>query len=131
MIKNYNPRPFEQPNPLPSYVAITERYELLAQTKNGYVITLAKLTIGKSTSAGNALAHVLFESFSDHGERMTVARTRMSGQGSVFAAVINAMIEAGVEFDSVPLCHIETLLIALGSWLQAKNPEIEQYELVS
>ena len=67
MIKNYNPRPFEQLNSLPTYVVITERYELLAKTKAGYVITLAKLTVGQSKSAGNLLNHVLFESFSDHG----------------------------------------------------------------
>ena len=131
MIKNYNPRPFEQSNPLPSYVAVTEQYELLVQTKTGYVIMLAKLTIGKSTSAGNALAHVLFESFSDHGERMAVARTRVSGNGRVFSAVMNAMIEAGVEFESVTPCHFEIMLTALGAWIQLKNPDIEHYEVVS
>ena len=94
MIKSYNPRPFEQSNPLPGYVAVTKRYELLAHTKNGYVITLAKLTIGQSLSAGNPLTHVLFESFSDHGERMVVTRTRVGGQGGEFIAVLNAMIEA-------------------------------------
>ena len=47
MIKNYNPRPFEQFSLLPSYVAITEQYELLAKTKTGYTIRLAKLTIGQ------------------------------------------------------------------------------------
>ena len=78
MIKNYNPRPFEQFNSLPTYVTVTEQYELLAKTKTGYVIKLAKLTVGKSTSAGNQLYHVLFESFSDHGERRAVARTAMS-----------------------------------------------------
>lgn len=66
MISNYNPRPFEQFNPLPEYVAITEQYELLAKTKTGYTNTLAKLTIDKSVSAGNRLTHVLFEVLSDH-----------------------------------------------------------------
>ncbi len=131
MIKDYNPRPFEQPNPLPTYVVITERYELLAKTNTGYVIKLAKLTIGKSMSAGNPLSHVLFESFSDHGERRAVARTRVSGSERVFVAVMNAMMEVGVEFESVTPCHSEMMLTALGAWIQAKNPDIEHYELVS
>ena len=130
MIKNYNPRPFEQFTPLPTYVAITEQYELLARTKTGYTITLAKLTIGKSMSAGNQLTHVLFESFSDHGERRAVARTRMSGNDRVFSAVMNAMLEVGVEFESVTPCHFEMMLTALGAWIQARYPDIEKYEIV-
>ena len=47
MIKNYNTRPFEQSIPLPTYVAITEQYELLVKTKTDYIIRLAKLTAGK------------------------------------------------------------------------------------
>lgn len=129
MIKNYNPRPFEQFDPLPSYVAITEQYELLAKTKTGYTITLAKLTIGKSMSASNQLCHVLFESFSDHGERRAVARTRMNGYERVFNAVMNAMLEVGVEFESVTPCHSEMMLTALGAWIQARNPDIEKYEI--
>ena len=131
MIKSYNPRPFEQFTPLPTYVAIAEQYELLAMTKTGYTITLAKLTIGKSMSAGNQLTHVLFESFSDHGERRAVARTRMSGNDRVFSAVMNAMLEVGVEFESVTPCHSEMMLTALGAWIQARNPDIEHYEIVS
>ena len=131
MIKNYNPRPFEQFTPLPTYVVITEQYELLATTKTGYMIKLAKLTIGKSMSAGNQLTHVLFESFSDHGERRAVARMRMSGNERVFWTVMNAMMEVGVEFESVTPCHSEMMLTALGAWIQARNPDIEHYELVS
>lgn len=131
MIKNYNPRPFEQNNPLPSYVVVSAAYTLVAWTKNGYAITLAKLTVGESVSAGNPLTHALFESFSDHGERMAVARTRVSGYERTFTAVKNAMMEAGVEFEPVAPCHCETMLTALGAWIQAGNPEIAQYELVS
>ncbi len=131
MIKNYNPRPFEQFSPLPNYVAITEQYELLAQTKTGYTITLAKLTIGKLMSAGNPLAHVLFESFSDHGERRAVARTRVSGSERVFVAVMNTMMEVGTEFESVTPCHSGMMLTALGAWLQLRNHDIEKYEIVS
>lgn len=131
MIKNYNPRPFEQFNPLPTYVAITEQYELLAKTKAGYTITLAKLTVGKSVSAGNQLSHALFEGFTDHGERMAVARTRVSGYERVFNAVMNAMMEVGVKFEAVTPCHSETMLTALGAWIQLRNSDIEQYEVVS
>lgn len=131
MIKNYNPRPFERYSALPSYVTITDEYELLGQTKTGYIIRFAKLTIGKSNSAGNPLTHVLFESFSDHGERMVVTRTRVGGQGGEFIAVLNAMMDAGIEFESVIPCHFETLLTALGALIQAKNPDISKYEIVS
>ncbi len=131
MIKNYNPRPFERSNPLPTYVAITEQYELLAKTKTGYTITLAKLTVGKSVSAGNQLSHALFEGFTDHGERMAVARIRVSGYERVFNAIMNAMMEVGVEFESVTPCHSEIMLTALGAWIQARNPGIEHYEVVS
>ena len=131
MIKNYNPCPFEHFNALPNYVIVTEQYELLAKTKTGYVIKLAKLTVGKSMSAGNLLIHVLFESFSDHGERRTVARTRVSGYERVFNAVVNAMMEIGVEFESIAPCHSEVMLTALGLWIQLRNPDIEKYEVVS
>ena len=125
MISNYNPRPFEQFNPLPKYAAITEQYELLAKTKTGYTITLAKLTIGKSVSAGNQLTHVLFEGFSDHCERRAVARTSVSSSERVFVAVMNAMLEIGVDFESFTLCPSETMLTAIGWWLQLRNPDIE------
>lgn len=131
MIKNYNHRPFEEFNLLPVYVAISEQYELLATTKTGYTIRLAKLTIGKSTSAGNPLTHVLFESFSDHGERRVIARTRVSGHECVFVAVMNAMMEVGTEFESVTPCHSEVMLSALGAWIQTRNSDIEKYEIVS
>ena len=131
MIKNYNPRPFEQFTSLPTYVAITGQYELLATTKTGYTIRLAKLTIGQSVSAGNQLTHVLFESFSDHGERRAIARTRVSDNARVFIAVMNAMLEVSVEFESVTPCHSEMMLTALGAWIQTRNPDIENYEIVS
>lgn len=131
MIKNYNPRPFEQFTSLPTYVAISEQYELLATTKSGYTIRLAKLTIGQSVSAGNQLTHVLFESFSDHGERRAIARTRVSGNERVFIAIMNAMLEVGVEFESVTPCHSEIMLSALGAWIQLRNHDIEKYEVVS
>ena len=130
MVRNYNPRPFEEFSSLPIYVVITEQYELIAKTKTGYTIRLAKLTIGKSVSAGNQLCHVLFESFSDHGERRAIAKTRMSNNERVFNAIMKAITEVGVEFESVTPCHSEIMLSALGAWIQARNPDIEQYEIV-
>ena len=131
MIKNYTPRPFEKPNPLPVYVSGVNSYTLLGTVTGGYVITLGKLTVGESVSAGNPLTHALYESFSDHGERMAVARTRVSGVEREFAAVKNAMLEAGVEFEPIAPCHCEDLLNALGAWFQAENPEIQACSLVS
>ena len=131
MIKNYNPRPFEGFSTLPTYVAVTERYELLAKTKTGYTVRLAKLTVGKSVSADNQLVHALFEGFSDHGERRAIAKTRTSGCNREFNAVMNAMTEVGVEFEAIVPCHSEIMLSALGAWIQARNPDLEQYELVS
>ena len=112
-------------------MAITGQYELLATTKTGYTIRLAKLTIGQSVSAGNQLTHVLFESFSDHGERRAIARTRVSDNARVFIAVMNAMLEVSVEFESVNPCHSEMMLTALEAWIQTRNPDIENYEIVS
>ena len=130
MIKNYNPRPFEQASSLPTYVEITNQYELLARTKDNYVIRLVKLTVGKSMSAGKLLSHVLFESFSDHGERRAIARTRISGQCAFFA-VLNAMMEIGIDFEFVTPCHFEKVLTELGTCIQAENSDIISYEIVS
>ena len=77
------------------------------------------------------MTHVLFEGFSDQGERIAVARTCMSGNDRVFCAVMNAMLEVGIEFESVTPCHSEMMLTALGAWIHARNPNIEKYEIVS
>ena len=132
MIKNYNPRPFDGANSLPTYVIVTHKYELTARIKNGYTIMLAKLTVGQSVSSGNLLAHALFESFSDHGERMVITRVRVNGCKQIFlSAAMNAMIEAGVDFEFDTPCHFEMILTSLGAWLQLRNPEIEKYNVVS
>ena len=62
MIKNFNPKPFEGGNPLPDYVSNVSRYELVGIVPGGYHVTLAKLAVGSSISAGNPLSHALFES---------------------------------------------------------------------
>lgn len=132
MIKDFIPGPYDGPNPLPTYATtgMTE-YTLLGEVQGGYIITLAKLTISDSMSAGNPLTHALFESFTDHGARMSVARTRVSGFDREFTAVKNAMFAAGVEFNSAPPCSSEEILTALGDWFMAHNSEITGCSVVS
>lgn len=126
MIKNFNPKPFEGGNPLPDYVSNVNRYELVGTVPGGYRITLAKLAVGSSVSAGNPLSHALFESYTDHGERAKVARTRVSGSDMSFISVRSAMGETGVEFLPALPCSEEDVLRALGEWFMAQNPEISE-----
>lgn len=132
MIKDFIPMAYTGSNPLPSYATtnVTE-YTLLGRIQGDYTITLAKLTIGDSVSAGNPLTHALFESFTDHGERRAVARTRVSGFDREFTAVKNAMFTAGVEFSSAPPCSSAELLTAFGEWFMEKNPDIMDCSVVS
>lgn len=130
MIKNFNPKPFEGGNPLPDYVSNVSRYELLGIVPGGYHITLAKLAVGSSVSAGNPLSHALFESYTDHGERAKVARTRVSGSDMGFISVRSAMGEAGVEFNPALPCGEEDVLRALGEWFMAQNSEISEVSVV-
>lgn len=131
MIKNYVPQPYEGLNTLPSYVANIRAYTLIGSIPGNYKITLAKLTVGDSMSAGNPLAHALYESYTDHGERAKAARTRASGVDREFVAVKSAMRETGVEFYPALLNSCETILYSLGEWLKVQNPEIEEISLVS
>ncbi len=131
MIKNFTPQPFEGSNPLPSYAANGRTYTLIGTAPGGYAVTLARLTVGSSMSAGNPLAHALFESFNDHGERRKVARTRVSGHDREFVAARNAMVEAGVEFFPLASCPCEDLMNSLGDWFAVKNPELTGFSLVS
>lgn len=131
LIKNYIPQPYKGANPLPTYVSDLRQYILIGNITGGYKITLAKLTIGDSISAGNTLTHALFESYSDHGEQMAVARTRVSGHDSEFWAVKNAMFNVGIEFENVTFCSSEEILKSLGDWFCVQNSDIENYSLVS
>ena len=131
MIKDFTPMPYAGINPLPVYVSNVRTYKLIGGVPGGYTITLAKLTVGGSVSAGNPLAHALFESFSDHGEQMKTARTRVSGYDREFIAIKNAMIEAGVEFHPITTCSGEEILRALGEWFQTQNDEIASFSIVS
>ena len=131
MIKNFIPQKYEGANPLPNYASNVRQYALLARVPGNYTITLAKITVGESVSAGNQLAHVMFESFTSHGERRKITRTRASGYDREFNAIKNAMIEAGVEFNPTVSSPCETVLRSLGEWFQQSNPEIIDTSLVS
>ena len=131
MIKSFTPRPYDGANEIPGYATKVKKYTLLAEIKGGYVITLAKLKVGDSVSSGNELTHASFESFDDHGKRMAVVRTRVSGYNREAVAVQNAMVGAGVEFLRVTLTSSEDLLNALGDWFCKHNPEIQKCSLMS
>ena len=131
MIKDFTPMPFEGINPLPDYVSNVRAYTLIGTVPGGYKVTLAKLTVGDSMSAGNPLAHALFESFTDRGDQMKAARTRVSGYDREFIAVKNAMMESGVEFYPTLPSPCEAVLQSLGDWFSVQNPEITSPVVVS
>lgn len=131
MIKNFTPKPYEGLNSLPDYVRNKRSFTLEAKAAGGYVITLAKLTVGDSVSAGTPLSHAVFESFTDHGERRKAARSRVSGTDMEFVAARSAMAETGVEFYPSLPNSCETILYSLGEWFQVQNPEIEALAVVS
>lgn len=131
LIKSFVPRPFNGWAILPTYASDLRTHTLLGMISGGYEIMLAKLTVGESISAGNPLTHAMFESFTDHGERRALTRTRVSGYEREYTAVKNAMIGCGVEFLPAPPCGSEEMLNALGDWFRRQNPEIESCSLVS
>lgn len=131
MIKNFVPQPYDGLSPLPDYVTDTRFYTLTGSAPGGYTVTLARMTVGDSKSAGKPLAHVLFESFDDHGAVMKTARTRAGGLDCEFIAAKNAMSDTGVEFHPGLPCSCEVMLQALGEWYMAQNPELSSVEVVS
>lgn len=134
MIKDFMPRPYDRANSLPTYVSNIRSFELIGKTINGYCITLAKLMIGESMSAGKPLTHAFFQSYDRKGNRMSAVRTRTSGADFAereFSAVKNAMIGTGVEFQPVTPCAGEKMLEALGDWFCKQNPDIKSCSLVS
>lgn len=131
MIKNFTPEPYAGINSLPLYVTGVREYTLVGTTRDGYVITLGRLTVGSSLSAGNPLSHALFESYTDHGERMKTARTRVSGKNQELVAVKNAMAETGIEFNPALPNSCETILYSLGQYFQSANPDIQEFALMS
>lgn len=131
MIKSFEPQPYNGLNPLPSYVTNVSSFTLTGSVPGGYEITLAKLTVGESVSAGNPLSHALFESFDDHGRRMKATRTRVSGFDREFVAVKSAMSGCGFAFHPALPGAYETILYALGEFFQAQNPEIAEVAVVS
>lgn len=131
MIKYFTPQPYDGLNTLPNYVKNVQVFILTATVKDRYEITLGKLTVGESTSAGIPLGHALFESFSDHGVRMKTARTRVTGPDKEFVAAKSAMTATGVEFHPALPNSYETILYSLGEWFQAKNSDIQGLSVVS
>ena len=123
MIKNYAPQPYDGTTALPQYVTDVSTYTLIGEVPGGYKITLAELSVGSSVSAGNPLTHALFKSYSDHGEQMKVVRVRANG--------VDGEVMAGVEFNPALPVSCETVLYALGAWMQEHNPEITSVTLVS
>ena len=131
MIKSFTPEQYAGVNSLPLYVTGVREYTLVGTTKEGYVITLGRLSVGNSLSAGNPLSHALFESFTDHGERMKTARTRVSGKNQELVAVKNSMTETGIEFNPALPNSCETILYSLGQYFQSVNPDIREFALMS
>lgn len=131
MIKNFTPQPFMKSNPLPNYVSDVRQYTLTGEIAGGYEITLAKLSIGDSVSLGKPLIHALFKSYTDHGKRMSEARTRVSGCEREFVAVKNAMFATGFDFNPTTPCTIEEIMYALGEYFKSRNPDIQDFKLVS
>ena len=131
MITEFSPPSYTRENPLPSYVTDIQHYKLLGRVPGGYTITLAEMIIGESLSAGTELTHVLFRSYTDHGERMAEIRTRASGFERQANAMLSAMSQAGVKFNSVTFCKVEKLMETLADWFRGANPEIEECYLVS
>lgn len=131
MIRNFTPKPYDGPNPLPSYVEGLRTYTLVGTVTGGYKITLARLTVGDSTSGHNSLSHAMFESYTDHGERMKITRSKANGYNRELTAVKSAMCDAGTEFLPALPNSSETILYALGEWIQANNADIEAFEVLS
>lgn len=133
MIKSVDLKPFEKSCELPTYVygGGIEKYTLVGTVQGDYKITWARLVIGSSVSAGTELAHALFESYTDHGEKMSETKIRIAGAEKEFMAAKNVMIKAGIEFNPTVPCHFLDLLNALGAYYQAGNPEILRYEVLS
>lgn len=131
MIKHFTPQPYDGLTALPDYVTASRIYTLVGYTPEGYTVTLARMTVGDSKSAGALLTHALFESFDDHGAMMKTARTRVSGHDRKFIAAMNAMALTGVEFSPLASCSCEELFKSLGDWFTTKNPDLLSIEVVS
>ena len=133
MIKNVELKPFKNSQLFPAYVYKkgVKIYTLGATVSSGYKITLGKIIVGDSMSNGAPLCHVMFESYTKHGEKMIETKTRVGGYEREFNAAKQAMMKAGVEFEPIAPCHLEELLSALGARYKADNPDIQSYAVVS
>ena len=110
-------------------------YTAIATIPNDYCMVLGKICIRNTKSSNGAtLTHVRFESFDEHDRKMIETRMRVVGLRELernFIAVENAMIKAGIEFNSVPPCHFLDLLKGLGAFYHAANPDIQSYAVMS
>lgn len=132
MIKSVDLKPFTKTNPLPTYARWQglEIYTLKATVNGGYEITLANLTIGRSMSAKNPLSHVLYESYDDHGKKMSEVKIRAGGDEREFMAVAGAMAGAGIIFDTIESSRpVEDLMTEIGNWYKNSNPDIQEIEV--
>ena len=135
MIRKIDLKPFDKFRELPLYVfykAKVNKYFLTAKVLGGYVINLAELHLAElENSNGEYMAQVIFKSYTNHGEKMIETKSRVDGLECQFIAVMNAMINAGIIFDTVTPCHFLDLLNALGARYQADNPDILNYSVMS
>ena len=130
-------KPYVEKCDLPGYAYKNgvEEHILIATIPNDYCIVLGKICISNTKSSNGAtLTHVRFESFDEHGRKMIETRMCVVGLMELernFIAVENAMIKAGIEFNSVPPCHFLDLLKGLGAFYHAANPDIQSYAVMS
>lgn len=133
MIKNVALKPFTETCELPSYVYknVFYKYTLTATIEGDYKVVLARLITGYTNSADNILSHALFESYTDHGDKMIETKVRVDGFEREFMAAKSVMVSAGIEFEPIPPCHVSELLKGLGAYYQRQNPDIKSYAVMS
>lgn len=131
MAINFTPRKFDGNSSVPSYVTNKECYAIVGTTKAGYDIYLGRLTLGESASAGKTLYHALYESYDDHGHRMSMVRGRSSGPMGKTNAALSAMMGTGVVITDVTVTSFLQVLNLLGEWFLEHNSELDDYVIMS
>lgn len=131
MIKSFSIKPYTKDSPLPAYVKLKKFYEILATAPGGYRITLAKIYIGESCSAGTPLSHAKFESYTKYGEKARVTRTRASGYNREIVALQNAIIQAGAEIENVTINNSNEIITYIAQWYSDTCPELTNINIVS
>ncbi len=131
MTINFIARKFDGNSSIPSYVTNKECYAIIGKTETGYDISLGRLTLGESASAGKTLYHALYESYDDHGHRMSMVRGRSSGPMGKTNAALSAMAGTGVTLADVTVTNFLEVLNQLGEWFLKHNSELKSYDIVS